>query len=91
MVTEDVKISLPSSSVPSNVQQVVGIQSPHSSDLEEFRGIPYGIVTKRWESPKLADHLPSDTFDGSRHGYSILPAISGFVADAQKTQMPAAD
>ncbi|ERF71125.1 hypothetical protein EPUS_09148 [Endocarpon pusillum Z07020] len=68
MVTEHVKILLPSSSVPPNVQQIVGIRSSHSSDVEEFRGIPYGIVTERWESPKLADHLPCDSFDGSRHG-----------------------
>lgn len=83
MATEEIKISLPSNFTPSIVQQIVGIQSSHSSDLEEFRGIPYGIVTKRWESPKLADHLPSDIFDGSRHGYSNPPGFLGSMIDAQ--------
>ena len=68
MFTEDIKVSLSSNSAPPIVQQIRGIQSPHSSNVEEFRGIPYGIVTKRWESPKLAGHLPSDIFDGTRHG-----------------------
>ncbi|KAI9147081.1 Para-nitrobenzyl esterase [Paramyrothecium foliicola] len=61
-------VLLPTYSVPSYAQTIVGKQSPISDDVEEFRGIPYGHVPGRWEHSRLRDRLPSDTFDATKNG-----------------------
>jgi hypothetical protein len=54
---------------PSYIQTLVGKPSAQSSDIEEFRGIPYGTVSSRWEHSQLRTHLPQDVFDATRNGY----------------------
>lgn len=36
--------------------------------IDEFRGIPYGQVTARWQHSTLQSRLPSDIFDATRNG-----------------------
>jgi hypothetical protein len=67
----DVKATLPSNTFPSIEQQVIGRQSRHHLDIEEFRGIPYGVVLRRWQSSKLRSRLPTDVFDATRNGYDF--------------------
>ncbi|KAH7056034.1 Alpha/Beta hydrolase protein [Macrophomina phaseolina] len=61
-------VALPTSTVPSYIQTVVGQQSPISEDIEEFRGIPYAYVPGRWEHSQLRDRLPRDIFDARKNG-----------------------
>ncbi|KAF9630174.1 Carboxylesterase type B [Lasiodiplodia theobromae] len=61
-------VGLPTSTVPSYIQTVVGKQSPISNDIEEFRGIPYAHVPGRWEHSQLIDRLPRDIFDATKNG-----------------------
>jgi hypothetical protein len=61
-------VTLPTSTSPEYVQQVVGRKSQLSSDIEEFRGIPYGVVPARWEHSLLRQSLPQDIYDASSNG-----------------------
>ncbi|CAK7223978.1 hypothetical protein SBRCBS47491_005391 [Sporothrix bragantina] len=61
-------VRLPTWESPSVLQTVVGKVSPLSSDLEEFRGIPYGTVSARWEQSQLRTRLPSNVFDATQNG-----------------------
>ncbi|KAL2684526.1 hypothetical protein Neosp_005604 [[Neocosmospora] mangrovei] len=61
-------VRLPTSSVPSHDQTVVGKRSTISDDIEEFRGIPYAHVPGRWEHSRLRDCLPRDIFDATENG-----------------------
>lgn len=61
-------VQLPTISVPSYMQTIVGQQSPISDDIEEFRGIPYAHVPGRWEHSQLRDRLPRDVFDATQNG-----------------------
>ncbi|KAL5601617.1 hypothetical protein FOBRF1_009150 [Fusarium oxysporum] len=63
-----VVLELPTLSMPPCIQKVVGKRSPLSDDLEEFRGIPYGKVTKRWEHASLRYRLPLDVLDATKDG-----------------------
>ncbi|KAF2966150.1 hypothetical protein GQX73_g7433 [Xylaria multiplex] len=65
---ERVVVELPTWTAPSYMQAVVGKKSSLSEDLDEFRGIPYGEVPKRWEHSKLRTHLPQDVFDATKNG-----------------------
>jgi hypothetical protein len=49
-------------------QIVLGKVSASSSEIEEFCGIPYGTVPRRWEHSLLRTSLPADVFDASCHG-----------------------
>ncbi|KAJ5320723.1 carboxylesterase [Penicillium atrosanguineum] len=59
-----------SNTTPSYVQRVVGRKSSLSQDIDEFLGIPYGIIPARWEHSILRQCLPQDTFDASSSGPS---------------------
>ncbi|ENH72095.1 Lipase 1 [Fusarium oxysporum f. sp. cubense race 1] len=61
-------VQLPTASVPSKIQIVVGKRSPISDDVEEFRGIPYAHVPGRWEHSRLRDRLPRDIYDATENG-----------------------
>ncbi|CAI7667148.1 unnamed protein product [Penicillium bialowiezense] len=61
-------VRLPTSSVPSHIQTVVGKRSAISEDVEEFRGIPFAHVPGRWEHSRLRDCLPRDIFDATENG-----------------------
>lgn len=64
-----VVVSLPTQTEPGYEQKVVGQVSPYASDVEEFKGIPYGRVSRRWEHSTVRTKLPSDVFDATKHGY----------------------
>lgn len=61
-------VRLPTTSVPSHIQTVVGKRSAISDDIEEFRGVPYAYVPGRWEHSRLRDRLPRDVFDATENG-----------------------
>lgn len=71
MAERQVVVALPTTTIPSYNQNVLGRLSPQCRDLEEFRGIPYGYVTGRWEHSHVRDCLPDDVFDATRNGYDI--------------------
>ncbi|KAK4949969.1 hypothetical protein LTR10_011811 [Elasticomyces elasticus] len=48
-------------------QQVHGKDSAIPG-LQEFRGIPYGIVSSRWKASSLRTELPSDSFYATKNG-----------------------
>ncbi|KAK6002935.1 hypothetical protein QM012_000780 [Aureobasidium pullulans] len=62
-----VTVEIPTATIPSRTQVVLG-QTSETSGLEEFRGIPYGLVKARWEHSLVRDSLPSDVFDARRNG-----------------------
>ena len=64
-------VELPTLTTPSYIQTVVGKGSSLSDDLDEFRGIPFGEVNKRWEHAKLRTHLPHNVFDATNDGYVL--------------------
>lgn len=61
-------VLLPTATVPSYFQTVVGKRSPVSDDIEEFRGLPYAHVPGRWEHSHLRNCLPRDIFDATENG-----------------------
>lgn len=61
-------VRLPTISIPSHIQTIIGKRSAISDDIEEFRGIPYAHVPGRWEHSRLRDCLPRDMFDGTENG-----------------------
>ncbi|PTB72128.1 alpha/beta-hydrolase [Trichoderma longibrachiatum ATCC 18648] len=57
-------VLLPTATVPSYFQTVVGKRSPVSDDIEEFRGLPYAHVPGRWEHSRLRDTaMTNECFD----------------------------
>ncbi|CAH0057482.1 unnamed protein product [Clonostachys solani] len=64
----EVLVDLPTRTTPRYTQTVVGKKSELSADLDEFRGIPYGQVSKRWEHSRLRTHLPQNSFDATKNG-----------------------
>lgn len=62
-------VHLPTSTVPTYEQTLIGTTSAYVADIEEFRGIPYGNVPGRWQHSVMRTHLPTDVFDASRNGY----------------------
>lgn len=69
-------VSLPTQTEPSYEQKVLGRISLYASDVEEFKGIPYGLVSRRWEHSTVRTKLPSDVFDATKHGYLSHPRES---------------
>lgn len=63
-----VEVLLPTQTVPSEEQWVIGKNSPLTPDLEEFRGVPFGYVPGRWKHSELRVSLPSKRYDASRNG-----------------------
>ncbi|PYH96659.1 alpha/beta-hydrolase [Aspergillus ellipticus CBS 707.79] len=61
------EVLLPSHTTPPSLQRVIGCKSPIAG-VEEFRGIPYGIVPARWQHAQLRDRLPEDIFYARRNG-----------------------
>ncbi|KAF7557995.1 hypothetical protein G7Z17_g287 [Cylindrodendrum hubeiense] len=61
-------VKLPTWEAHSHLQTIVGKPSLVSSDLEEFRGIPYGTVNARWEHSHLRTRLPQDVFYATKNG-----------------------
>ncbi|KAF5482670.1 Lipase 3 [Colletotrichum aenigma] len=53
---------------PVFTQTIIGKKSALSEDVEEFRGIPYGYVSRRWEHSRLRDRLPNEVFDATKNG-----------------------
>lgn len=68
-LAQKVVVELPTFNTPPYAQKVTGKKSPLSDDLEEFRGIPYGEVTKRWEHARIRTRLPHNDFDATENGY----------------------
>lgn len=62
-----VEILLPTKTVPSYEQRVVG-KTAEIEGVEEFRGIPYGIVPGRWQHALLRDRLPVNIFNATKNG-----------------------
>ncbi|KAE8141280.1 alpha/beta-hydrolase [Aspergillus pseudotamarii] len=67
-LAQNVVVELPTFTTPRYTQKVTGKRSPLSDDLEEFRGIPYGEVTKRWEHARIRTCLPHNDFDATENG-----------------------
>lgn len=61
-------VRLPTWESHSFTQTLVGRVSSVSTDLEEYRGIPYGTVEARWEHSHLRTRLPRDIFDATKNG-----------------------
>jgi hypothetical protein len=72
-----VLVNLPTRTTPRYTQTVVGKKSELSADLDEFRGIPYGQVSKRWEHSRLRTHLPQNLFDATKNGYAYIKPMIG--------------
>ncbi|KAF4773800.1 alpha/beta-hydrolase [Colletotrichum scovillei] len=53
---------------PTFTQTIIGRKSALSQDIEEFRGIPYGYVPRRWEHSRLREQLPDDVYDATKNG-----------------------
>lgn len=62
-------VRLLSTTSPRYQQTVIGKLSSHTTDVEEFKGIPYGKLNKRWTYSTIRTHLPCDVFDATRNGY----------------------
>lgn len=62
------RVSIPTWGPDSFCQTAIGRPSTLSPDLEEFRGIPYGNVTARWEPSQVRTRLPDDVFDATKNG-----------------------
>jgi hypothetical protein len=77
--TKEVTVNLPTRTAISYIQTVVGKKSTLSDHLDEFQGIPFGEVTKRWEHAKLRTHLPRDIFDATKNGYVLYEAAATIV------------
>lgn len=61
-------VIVPTHGEPVAKQKITGRISAASPDLEEFRGIPYGIAPGRWQHSTFRRRLPSDDFDATRDG-----------------------
>lgn len=62
------KVVLPTRTIPSYEQYLIGRNSLVPG-IEEFRGIPYGKVSARWQHALLRDQLPEDIFYATQNGY----------------------
>lgn len=68
MAESPVLVVLPTHTEPVYEQQVMGKKSPLSSDLDEFRGIPFGVVPGRWQHSYVRDKLPEDVYSARSNG-----------------------
>jgi hypothetical protein len=62
-------VTIPTLTVPSHSQKIIGKKSHVSAEVEEFRGIPYGIVPARWEHSILRTSLPQDVYYATSNGF----------------------
>ena len=62
-----VEVVLPTQTSPSYQQRVIG-KASDIPGIDEFRGIPYGIVPARWQHALLRDRLPQDVFYATHNG-----------------------
>jgi hypothetical protein len=68
MADSSVTVVLPTHTEPVYEQKVIGRQSRLSADLEEFRGIPFGVVPGRWQHSYVRDKLPEDIYSATSNG-----------------------
>lgn len=68
MAKSSVVVELPTHTVPIRNQQILGKKSSLSSDVEEFRGIPFGFVPGRWQHSQVRRNLPQDVFSAFHNG-----------------------
>lgn len=61
-------VLVPTQTSPSRNQTIVGKISALAAEVEEFRGIPFGIVPGRWMHSKLRTELPDDEFYATSNG-----------------------
>lgn len=61
-------VAIPTLTHPSYDQTVIGCYSLPDSATEEFRGIPYATVERRWQHSVLRTSLPQDVFDATNYG-----------------------
>ena len=61
-------VLLPTHTQPPYEQTIVGKQSSLSADLEEFRGIPFGVVPGRWHHSHVREKLPKDVYLATNDG-----------------------
>lgn len=64
---ELVEVVLPTKTVPAYEQRIIG-KAAEIEGVEEFRGIPYGIVPGRWQHALLRDRLPVKIFNATKNG-----------------------
>lgn len=65
-------VELPTHTNPSYTQTLIGKKSPISPDVEEFRGIPFGIIPGRWEHSVPRQSLPLDKYHAIQNGYPFM-------------------
>ncbi|KAJ5728775.1 alpha/beta-hydrolase [Penicillium malachiteum] len=62
-----VEVVLPTHTNPSYEQRIIG-KASLINGIEEFRGIPYGIVPARWQHSSLRDRVPDDILYATKNG-----------------------
>lgn len=87
MAESPVLVVLPTHTEPVYEQQILGQKSPLSSDLDEFRGIPFGVVPGRWQHSHVRDKLPEDVYSATSNGYVRIYTYSATTSDLVQTQM----
>jgi hypothetical protein len=68
MSESTVLVVLPTHTKPAYNQHIIGRLSPKSSDLEEFRGVPFGFIPGRWQHSKVTEKLPADEYNAWNDG-----------------------
>jgi hypothetical protein len=68
MANSSAVVVLPTHTKPVYEQKVLGRESSLSTDLEEFRGIPFGAVPGRWQHSYVRDKLPEDIYSATSNG-----------------------
>ena len=68
MAETAVVVVIPSNTKPVYGQKIIGRKSSLSADLEEFRGIPFGVVPGRWQHSYVRDKLPEDIYSATSNG-----------------------
>ncbi|KAJ5731858.1 alpha/beta-hydrolase [Penicillium malachiteum] len=81
-----VEVVLPTHTTPSYEQRIIG-KTSLASGIEEFRGVPYGIVPARWQHSSLRDRLPDDIFYATKNGPSAS-ALDAVGIDPKTAKLP---
>ncbi|RDW94260.1 hypothetical protein BP5796_00023 [Coleophoma crateriformis] len=68
MATTQVTVTLPTQTSPQFNQTIIGKKSAASAEIDEFLGIPYGVIPARWKHSHLRTSLPSDEFHALKNG-----------------------
>ncbi|KAJ5702695.1 alpha/beta-hydrolase [Penicillium malachiteum] len=86
-IGEDVPVVvLRTHTTPSYEQRIIG-KASLTNGIEEFRGVPYGIVPARWQHASLRDRLPYDTFYATKNGPSAS-ALDAVGIDPKAANLP---